>query len=152
MKNQARIEELIAKATDPVQQATLLVLGTLDHNIDSFEKALDSNTQATQEIATDLRAHRVEFSGHVLDEQKILSGVKWAWWAASAMGAAIVVLGGIIVTIYAGTIERDHTEIRAHSNRIAVVEASIAELLRRQQADDERHRAVDGRRFGVSPP
>jgi hypothetical protein len=127
--NKDRIEKLIAGTTDPVQHATLLVLSNID-------VALEANTAATQAIAKDFSEHRVKFDAHVLDEQKLLSGVTWAWWSATGLMGVIVALILIIMRMYASTIEMDAQQIKINTLRLQTIEVQITDLLRRQAADD----------------
>lgn len=98
-----RIEDLISRTTDPVQQATLLLFVRFDH-------ALDENTKATQRIAvgveklnTDFVAHTDRFDVHVQDEKSMLASAKGAWWASTIAIAVVLGLGGYIVKDYAET-------------------------------------------------
>jgi hypothetical protein len=58
------------------------------------------------------------------------------------MGAAIVVLGSIILAMYAKTIEEDSRQIKINSNRLTQIESQIGDLTRRQSADEDRFKGA----------
>lgn len=120
--NHDRIEGLISRTTDPVQQATLLVLARIDG-------ALDENTRATQRIATafeghknDFQDHMAQFDKHVVDEARIISAAKGAWWASTLLIAAVISLGGWIVKGYTEAVHTQSVYVQDLVKRVTVLE------------------------------
>jgi hypothetical protein len=134
--NQERIEALIREAKDPLLQATLLTMASLDHAVSISTNVLSELVDESKQHRKEFVEHVKRFDQHILDEEKILSGVKWAWWAACGMASAVLVLGGVIVTIYATKVESDSITLKVVQSRQAVNEARIGELERRQMEDD----------------
>ena len=136
MPNQERIEALIREAKDPLLQATLLTMASLDHAVATSTQVLEQLVADGREHRKDFMAHVRRFDQHILDEEKILSGVKWAWWAACGMGVGVLALGGLVLTVYASRIDADSVTLKIVQSRQAVNEARIGELERRQMEDD----------------
>jgi hypothetical protein len=124
-----RIESLIAKTTDPVQQATLLLLV-------SFDAALDANTQATQRIAVAFEHHKADFNTKAFDEhiveevkmfnisamkhEKAVANVRGAWWAASVLVVAILALASTIVSGYRDTLIDLSSRVRVLESQVGI--------------------------------
>jgi len=96
--NRERIQELIQQAKDPVQQATLLVLS-------NFDSALESNTRATEVIATELQSHRIEFSEfrsnvhtHINEDRDMKVSIKTGWMAGILFFSVVNLVGGWLIT------------------------------------------------------
>ena len=96
--NRERIQELIQQAKDPVQQATLLVLS-------NFDSALESNTRATEVIATELQSHRNEFSEfrsnvhtHINEDRDMKVSIKTGWMAGILFFSVVNLVGGWLIT------------------------------------------------------
>ena len=136
MNHQDKIDKLISDTSDPVVRATLLVLSSIDHGLEKHEHALDKNTEATQAIADSFSAHRIDFSQHVLDEQKLLTGVRWAWWSATGMSVAIMLIGSYIGSLVMAGIERDSQQIKFNTQRLTTLETKVSDLERRQIIDE----------------
>lgn len=112
-----RIDDLIAQSHDPVQQATLLVLSKINLSLDGTNAALDSNTKATDRIASELAKHRQDFLAHDTDEIKRMSWLKGAWWAIVGLFA---VLGALVLFV-----------VNDHMNSSKTMTAQIVELTTR---------------------
>jgi hypothetical protein len=138
VNHQDKIEQLISDTSDPVVRATLLVLSSIDHGLEKHERALDSNTVATQAIADAFTTHRNDFTSHIIDEQKILSGVRWAWWAATGMSVCIMLLGAYIFSMLIRGIENDSAQIKSNTQRLTTLETKVSDLERRQIIDESR--------------
>jgi hypothetical protein len=136
MDNQERIEALIREAKDPLLQAVLLTMASLDHAVTASTRVLEQLAEDQREHRRDFLSHVRRFDQHILDEEKILAGVKWAWWAACGMGVGVLALGGLVVTVYASRIDADSVTLKIVQSRQAVNEAKISELERRQMEDD----------------
>jgi len=126
-----RIESLIAKTTDPVQQATLLLLV-------SFDAALDANTQATQRIAVAFEHHKADFNNHTkafdehiveevkmfnisaMKHEKAVANVRGAWYAATILVGAILALASVIVSGYRDTLIDLSSRVRVLENQVGV--------------------------------
>lgn len=113
--NHEKIEALISQTQDPVVQATLLVLSKIDY-------ALDSNTEATQEIAKELSEHREDFRKHALEDTKRLAGLKGAWWAGVALIGAINLLGGYLLQAHVTQNTAQDTAISDLKSRLLIIE------------------------------
>jgi hypothetical protein len=127
-----KIDEMIAATDDQKDRAILMVLSAIDN-------ALERNTEATRQIAEEMKDHRTQFSehrehfdAHIMDEQKILAGVKWGWWSATVMGAIILTLGGYLLTTQLKSIESDSQHLRDFAVRIGVIESQLFDLRRAQ--------------------
>lgn len=112
-----RIEDLIARASDPVQQATLIVLSRMN-------TSLDSNTTATCAIADELRRHRTDFQEHDKQELRRMSWLQGAWWAIAAMFVAIAGLTGYNVREHLEGAKTMNAELAALQIRLKVVEVT----------------------------
>lgn len=137
--NRVKIDDLLSATDDPVQKATLSVLSGIDHSLEKIIEVASVQAVTFNKHTVEFDKHRVEFSEHVLEEQKLLSGIKWAWWAATGTGTIIMFLGGFIllgqITNLSDVVNSMHRLAAAESvsdNRILNLE--------RRQLDDERIR------------
>lgn len=125
MNNATKIEDLIARTADPVQQAMLLVLA-------NFDRALDANTVATQAIANDLHDHREEFNGfrntvdsHIRNDARMLASIRGGWWVGIVLLSAIQLLGAFIIS-------RMILSNDMQDARLATLEEKVTTLITRQ--------------------
>jgi hypothetical protein len=136
MSNHDRIEALIQKTSDPVQQAMLLLFVKFDH-------ALDENTRATQRIADAFEDHadRFEqhtkaFDSHVVDEQTLIgavrashneaiSGARVGFTVASVFIGALLALGAWTLNKYVTTVETTLAASQELTTRILILEKAF---------------------------
>lgn len=128
MPHRARIEELIAKTTDPVQQATLIVLS-------NFDLALDANTKATEAIAKDLTGHRQEFvkfqstvSEHMSTDRDMLSSIRAGWWVGLMFLSVVNIVGGWIITRAINSNDEQDRSIRDLQMQVRSLESELKYL------------------------
>lgn len=117
-KHEEKIGELISETTDPVQRATLLILAKID-------TALESNTHATERIASAFDHHRKEFIAHDKRETEDRAAIKGAWWSGVLFMAALQVLGGYIVSRHLAANDTQDSRLAALEQRISVLESSV---------------------------
>lgn len=120
-----RIDDLIAKASDPVQQATLLVLSKINTSLDGTNTALDSNTRATDRIAQELEKHRREFIAHDTEELKRMSWLKGAWWAIVGLFGFLSAIVLYISNDHVVESKRMQAQVVELSTRIRVLEFQL---------------------------
>jgi hypothetical protein len=127
------IENMIAEENDPRQRAFLIVLNSINNN-------LNANTKTTTEVAEKLDAHLTNYEQHTMDEAALINKGIGAWkviaWilglAQSALAAGFVFganeLNGIHHDIQAGQIvdARAAEEMKAISARVNELRAAVA--------------------------
>jgi hypothetical protein len=113
-RHRERIEELIAKTSaDPNQQATLIVLSSL-------------NT-ALEDVADEM-VTKENFTTHEIGEIKILTGIKWAWWSATGVGGAVLALAIYIYLNQLAASQDDSRTLRAVAQTQSVMLSRISAL------------------------
>jgi len=124
--NRERIQELIQQAKDPVQQATLLVLS-------NFDSALESNTRATEVIATELQSHRIEFSEfrsnvhtHINEDRDMKVSIKTGWMAGILFFSVVNLVGGWLITRAVNSNDEQDRIIRSLEITLNQLKADIA--------------------------
>ena len=124
--NRERIQELIQQAKDPVQQATLLVLS-------NFDSALESNTRATEVIATELQSHRNEFSEfrsnvhtHINEDRDMKVSIKTGWMAGILFFSVVNLVGGWLITRAVNSNDEQDRIIRSLEITVNQLKADIA--------------------------
>lgn len=120
--NVRRIDDLISQSHDPVQQATLLVLSKINISLNSTNSALDSNTRATEQIATELTTHRKDFALHDVEELKRMSWIRGAWWSMVGLIAVVVGLGVFMVQRHIGSSDKLSSEMMELTMRVKLLE------------------------------
>jgi hypothetical protein len=141
--NSERIEQLIRDAKDPLLQASLLIMSSLDHAVAGTVDLLREMSEENKEHRRDFIMHVQRFDQHIIDEEKILSSVKGAMtgirmvgWVATGLAASIFVLVGVIVTFYSNRFEQEASALRVVQATQLVVLQRLVELERRQLEDD----------------
>lgn len=124
--NRDRIQELIQQTKDPVQQATLLVLS-------NFDSALESNTRATEVIATELQSHRIEFSEfrsnvhtHINEDRDMKVSIKTGWMAGILFFSVVNLVGGWLITRAVNSNDEQDRMIRSLEITVNQLKADIA--------------------------
>ncbi len=120
--NVRRIDDLIAQSHDPVQQATLLVLSKINLSLDSTNSALDSNTRATEQIASELTTHRKDFALHDAEELKRMGWIRGAWWSMVALMGVVSALGIYTIRRHVDTSDRMEAQVVELAARVRLLE------------------------------
>lgn len=132
--NRDRIQELIQQTKDPVQQATLLVLS-------NFDSALESNTRATEAIASQLNDHRGEFvsfrdkewgefrgsvNEHIREDREMKVSIKTGWLAGIMFFSVVNLVGGWLITRAVNSNDEQDRIIRSMEITVNQLKADIA--------------------------
>jgi len=72
--------------------------------------------------------HTEQFDIHVIDEQKMVSSAKGAWWATTILVAALIALGGIVMKMYADNVTLALEGMRDLTIRVRVLESKDANI------------------------
>ena len=140
MTDNERIDELLNAAADPVQRAIVVVLASINRDLQAQTAATNALTKQVQEGNVEQKDLDAKISQHMIDEEVMLAGFKGraslAIWIAPLLFSLLSILGSYIWLGQATALRELIEKVDDTRTRQRVNEERIGGLERRQNADE----------------
>lgn len=119
-----RIEDMISRVNDPVQQGMLLIMSRFNSALEKQSEAMDNSNMNTAKIAEELTEHRADFQRHDKIEIKRMAWLHGAWWAIVGMFVVVLALAKYVTDEHMLELKQMRTDILQLHLRVQSLELS----------------------------